>query len=43
MKETYEDGSYRVREYDENEEVIREILYDANGNEIPMEEEETVG
>lgn len=39
MKETYEDGSYRVWEYDENEEVISEILYDVNGNEIPMEEE----
>lgn len=39
MKETYEDSSYRVREYDENEEVISEILYDVNGNEIPMEEE----
>ena len=42
-KETFEDGSYLVREYDENEEVISEILYDANDNEITMEEEEAVG
>ena len=37
------DGTYIVREYDEYEEVISEIRYDAAGNEIPMETEETVG
>lgn len=38
-KETFEDGSYLVREYDENEELVSEILYDVNGNEIPLEVE----
>lgn len=31
------DGTYIVREYDENEELISEIRYDVNGNEIPFE------